>query len=510
MGLKKKLKQQSSKLSQLAIKGSIAEPALSGTNMNRRLSNNFHTHSSGQSALGSKESPQVPSQHQDEREHQASGHLDIRNSCVDPEERLPAEQRPSFTRAKDSGYSQHIPPLRSNTSTSNGKILKEERHRATERPLHQVDGNSGNYSENGRDNCSQERALREAYEQDQHIKTKMSKELQAQDEKLQELKEQLQEKQDRISELERAWNKSTAALSRLQRGDSNYKVDDQTIRSLYQELIYNVECWTINHCKNDITNFKDSDWNLFRTVTPYGEDYSKSNRLRPLLIQSAIMWWLVCRVLNFSVDTGLLWAGDLSQSLCKIKDILEPGKWRSNESELCLQNQEAGYRISELLKREKLRPVEVRNYSAWKAKSALLITEVIDPQEIDANIERVTSGLKLTLSSFVPDWTSQAWGELKDIVKKATKLDEEMNKSRAFFDVKIWSDKDISKGLRFDDSSMESYHGFEKAQPGATVELVIAPGLIKTGTADGDLFEKSSVLTRWTVLCSESRKALKG
>lgn len=100
----------------------------------------------------------------------------------------------------------------------------------------------------------------------------------------------------------------------------------------------------------------------------------------------------------------------------------------------------------------------------------------------------------------------QAWVDLKDIVRKAVKLDEEMNKSRALFTVHTWNGDDMSGSLRFNESAMESAVGFEAARPGSTVELVVAPALSKSGTADGDAFEATSYLSKWVVLCAEGRK----
>lgn len=50
---------------------------------------------------------------------------------------------------------------------------------------------------------------------------------------------------------------------------------------------------------------------------------------------------------------------------------------------------------------------------------------------VNTGIDRVVSKFKQDLYMYVPASNAEVWTELREIVTKAVKLDEEMNKSRA-------------------------------------------------------------------------------
>lgn len=151
-----------------------------------------------------------------------------------------------------------------------------------------------------------------------------------------------------------------------------------------------------------------------------------------------------------------------------------------------------------------LQSLQVREYSSWKAKTALLLSNNVKPAAIESNIGSVLAGIKPVLKPFVRAG-SNAWRELGDVIYKAIMLDLELNKSRSLFKVHRWSVKDI-EGMKFDPSQMESANGVQAAQRGTTVELALAPLVTKTGNADGDGFDVLSLISPWTVVCYDNRK----
>lgn len=147
---------------------------------------------------------------------------------------------------------------------------------------------------------------------------------------------------------------------------------------------------------------------------------------------------------------------------------------------------------------------EIREFARWKAKGTILIGKRADRLAVDTGIDRVVSKFKQDLYMYVPASNADVWTELREIVAKAVKLDEEMNKSRALLTVSHWEGEDF-KYMKFDET-MESAVGFAAARPGMAVELVLAPAMVKMGTADGEAYDKRSYLSKWKVICSESRK----
>jgi hypothetical protein len=154
-----------------------------------------------------------------------------------------------------------------------------------------------------------------------------------------------------------------------------------------------------------------------------------------------------------------------------------------------------------------LSPSEVREYTEWKSKSALFITNKVKKTEVDLAITRIVSTMKKNLYMYVHASKNEVWSELQEIVRKAVKLDEEISKSRALWTVSRWGD-DVFPQLVFDEFTMETAAGFEAGRAGMSVELIVAPALVKTGTADGEAFDRTSYLCKWIVLCAESRKKM--
>lgn len=154
-----------------------------------------------------------------------------------------------------------------------------------------------------------------------------------------------------------------------------------------------------------------------------------------------------------------------------------------------------------------LSPSEVRDYAEWKSKTALFIMSRVKKTEVELAINRIVSTMKKSLYMYVHASNDAVWSELQEIVGKAVRLDEEMCKSRALWTVSCWGEEGFPK-LVFDELTMETAAGFEAGRPGMSVELIVAPPLVKTGTADGAAFDRTSYLCKWIVMCAESRKKM--
>lgn len=172
-------------------------------------------------------------------------------------------------------------------------------------------------------------------------------------------------------------------------------------------------------------------------------------------------------------------------------------------------NQGDNYDIPELLRTKSVKPLDVKEYCGWKAKTTLLITGSVNKVEVNNFIEKLLFGLKKDLEPFTTKRRSAMWSELREVICTAVALDEEVHKSRALFKFDKWVGPGSNPwGFDFDDGRMESEIGFEDGQPGMNVELVVAPFFVKAGTADGDGYERQSYLSKCVVVCTESRKKL--
>lgn len=151
---------------------------------------------------------------------------------------------------------------------------------------------------------------------------------------------------------------------------------------------------------------------------------------------------------------------------------------------------------------------DVRNYSAWKARTALLLSERVKRPALMANIGGICAEMQKYCQPFVQRTKPNAWKELETVIHKLIAFDLELNKSRALFQVHRWSAKSIEQ-MQFDETRMRTPIGLELARHGMDVELILAPMITKSGNGDGEAFESLSLISPWVVVCYENRKQLR-
>lgn len=288
--------------------------------------------------------------------------LQRRTLCRATDENLPtnpaaqSQLRPQPKRTNSRNESVASASARQETSTlawANQKLQnqiqnQEEKIRCQEDILGQQEGHLRKQEENLR---YQEGKLREQqtkmreqqdkiYEQAEKFRQQTERarqqesKLRHQDQKIRQQEEQLkhQEKQyaaqcGRSKELERAWKKATNELTRLKQQGVVHKVDDSTLKGLYDQLLYCCRNWASTYCGEVgfTRHLQDGDLASVSVLSSEYVRYVKSPRLRPILIQSLIMRTLWDKVLSTNGDAGPVWAGDLGPSLRAIEKYLEPG-----------------------------------------------------------------------------------------------------------------------------------------------------------------------------------------
>jgi hypothetical protein len=143
---------------------------------------------------------------------------------------------------------------------------------------------------------------------------------------IEKLKDELQTEKDRHAQTTQAWRKAAAALS-ANRQEANHKVDDDFLRGLYQNIVYDVAAWVATFCVSNFEHVPESELRVFNKLTPHPRKYFHVKRTRELLLQSLVMHVLVEVVLNFDGHGGLWWAGNRSAGLCLVQVAMEPGTY---------------------------------------------------------------------------------------------------------------------------------------------------------------------------------------
>lgn len=145
------------------------------------------------------------------------------------------------------------------------------------------------------------------------------------------LKDELQKEKDRHTQTTQAWRKAAAALS-ANRQEATYKVDDDTLRKDYQNIVYDVSAWVATYSVPKFDHVPESELRVFNTLTLHPHKYYHVKRTRELLLQSLLMHILVDLVFK----GGLWWAGKQSAGLCVVQYALELGTYHDCPCILCV------------------------------------------------------------------------------------------------------------------------------------------------------------------------------
>ncbi|KAF3051882.1 hypothetical protein E8E11_011069 [Didymella keratinophila] len=301
------------------------------------------------------------------------------------------------------------------------------------------------------------------------------------------LEKMLCKERERSAELRRSWKRTTAALGRAQVQDANYKVDDRALQGHFKGLLSKTERWVDTYFVIDIKRCSDAGPLQLRSVTINPDAYLRHQRTRQLLFKSLLMKMLVDHVFN----NRPWWAGNCAKGYGSLSANLLPAE---------------PYEIPTLLRDGTLVMTSVNDFSRWKAKTAIMLSDRVDEADVELNIDRLLDLWKQSFEPFVAQSSADAWIDLKDIIRDGIEMDLEMHKSRALFTIHTWSAERVRT---LDHTQVETPVGFPPAHRGMTAELIMEPLITKTGNGDGDAFDNMSVLSKWVVVSAEDRESIR-
>jgi hypothetical protein len=354
----------------------------------------------------------------------------------------------------------------------------------------------------GNDSIARPRLVREVHQSSQtpgnHLRS-MSEDAIT----IENLKAKVRKHKRECAQVRKMWQTAVDDLAFSQQG-STPESDDQPLRTAYEEMLIGVQRWAATYCHLDPKpKLSTRTKTHLKRLTPAWTTFISRSGTCFLLIQSVIMNWLFSEVLTCDVGVGIWWAGKLQEGLSTLFTQIDPGKSIKRNTFKYSLFQAKGISISSLLNNGHLDLSYVREYAAWRARTAGLVSKLADKKHIEANVTTVSAELESFLTPFViAEKKEDAWLGLRAIVRHTFILDEDSCKSGASFNAYNW-DGETVLGWKFDETIMESPTGSSLPHSGMTVSLVLAPALTKMGTADGDIDGKISFISKWIVICSE-------
>lgn len=221
--------------------------------------------------------------------------------------------------------------------------------------------------------------------------------------------------------------------------------------------------------------------------------YWKTRALLPVIVQA----FLFSKLLSLRSSARLLWAGGQIESFRSLSKALQP------VSEMAA--------VPRLIREGIVEGADVQTYQTWRASTASLLAKQVER----ADVVHLVDGLVGRLCGYLGAWASgkdQGMGEeLREVVWRVVELDEVIFRSRAIVIPQLWYSSHRGQryqyGFEFGED-MESEDGFEEAQRGMTVELVVSPGLFKIGNGDGGGYDSMSTLSMGSVVCTSTRESM--
>ncbi|KAK4227809.1 hypothetical protein QBC38DRAFT_477028 [Podospora fimiseda] len=204
--------------------------------------------------------------------------------------------------------------------------------------------------------------------------------------------------------------------------------------------------------------------------------------IRPLHLLEAYVWeFLTDQVFSSSSN---LWAGSAHYWLSNFRSELE------------------AYAQANMINN--------REYMVWMSRTATMLEPIhqLDGGAPSPNLTEVANNLKLRLAPFRLQRSAhsqRADKDILDVITAACKLDFQMTKASAYYDIFMQNDRASAKfGMPFDSNTMEdssSSDSGESRPGGCVVGLVRTPSIVKIGTGLGAEFGITTVLMKRKVIC---------
>ncbi|EFX01587.1 hypothetical protein CMQ_8053 [Grosmannia clavigera kw1407] len=303
---------------------------------------------------------------------------------------------------------------------------------------------------------------------------------------LETVRAELKSKYTELVDVRRRWKQLARELEKAKRQSHNvYQITDQELVQRFERLRYNISNFSMRYFGiGTMTTYRTQYFKKYlTTVIPDGHKiyhYLDSKVYRPILLQS-FLW----RVISGEVLDFALWAGGENGSLQNLLDLLWPDKPKTDPSYSQVE----------------------RNYHHWRAMTTGLIMEA---PECAAGKNDCTEYYKHVISKniyetirIVPDADEPRidWAEyqqdLLEILDEAIVFDRDIYRQASHV---RWLFQ-LPANAVFDSATMRLLKGEEPTEGHGQVEILIAPGLLKTGRSTGEDYDIENLLVPQEVSC---------
>ncbi|KAM0353558.1 hypothetical protein ACHAPU_001570 [Fusarium lateritium] len=256
------------------------------------------------------------------------------------------------------------------------------------------------------------------------------------------------------------------------------KTTDSTILGKWDQLAYNIRSLAhlVAH-EPDIKSLDEIVIQRLRLITPHYVKILKDEEYCNALMQAYIWNTLWEDVFKCALP---IWGGP---EMCQLKDVRQSVISRLSQQEPTPE-----------------RAASLAHAAQWFSQGSTMFCELWedDPTIVKDFVKDETRNFM----PFLPPRQTRANRtdkkvneQLRDIVRAAIELEKMMLFSKAIWDIRM------VRSRVFTEKYMESYRDENQPSSKARVRFVISPLLIKTGTADGQNYDHTIILSKSIVVC---------
>ncbi|CAI6099255.1 unnamed protein product [Clonostachys chloroleuca] len=298
----------------------------------------------------------------------------------------------------------------------------------------------------------------------------------------------LEKKNNESADLRKRWREAAGELDRYLRQNQGYnQLTDQELIQKVSQLRFEIRNFTIQYFEDQI---KDVSINgeLLEYLNKYlnlpdgiYETYLKTPEIRSAALR-AFFW-------------GFLKS-----------EVFWQYRWAPAKASDCV------FYMSDFIKKSlgieansKDAPDANRKFHMWRANTSSLLLEATNqnPKEAASSVQKVCADHAKEMVKFVSPLSSSKLEaiekQLVRLINQSLEIDKEISKQVAFI---TWKFIDKDSSLVFDPETMELEPGKRKADEKSAIELVLAPGLVKSGKSSGDDFDVELRLLKPEVACA--------
>ncbi|KAK8106718.1 hypothetical protein PG999_010077 [Apiospora kogelbergensis] len=299
---------------------------------------------------------------------------------------------------------------------------------------------------------------------------------------LDQARDKLQATAETVEKLRKEWKKAASQSGQFQScGIGQYQLPDSDLITAVYHLRYEIanfsmQYFAVTSSKQFVDAPNNIYWKYMIETTPHIHGYR--DHLESKISGENVLQSFLWRLLAGEVFEKFRWVARLQEPMSRIYETLQPNI---------------------------VMPETDREFQMWKATTSNLITKRMGHDNEQANREETTniscSLAKQVLNVIRPYLEGSDEDlvcDLQSMIQLSIDLDQDICRLRARYK---WIFPPLEESVRFNPDTMAVGTGHVEPRSGESVNMIIAPALIKQGKQTGQDFDVEDTMLKMEVIC---------